>query len=297
MTIALIFAIIANTKLIGAVIMNFKAQEKKKAITFSYDDGVTQDIRLIELLNKYALKCTFNLNSELLGKKGILNIKEQRISHYKIHPEDVKYIYSGHEVAVHTLTHPNLTQCDDAKVIRQVEMDRLNLSELVGYEVVGMAYPCGGVNNDDRVADIISKYTGVKYSRTITTTGSFNLQENLYRFNPTAYHLDFEEMMHLGERFVKLNPETPKIFYIWGHSYEMDYGADYWVKLEEFFKLISNKDDIFTERTKKFSCKSKQRSEIHSAVVMYMLFMQITLRVCKLAEIIPQDLHFEIAML
>jgi hypothetical protein len=25
----------------------------------------------------------------------------------------------------------------------------------------------------------------------------------------------------------------------------MDYGADYWVKLEEFFRLISNKDDIF----------------------------------------------------
>lgn len=40
---------------------------KKKAITFSYDDGVTQDIRLIELLDKYGLKCTFNLNSGLQG--------------------------------------------------------------------------------------------------------------------------------------------------------------------------------------------------------------------------------------
>ena len=28
-------------------------------------------------------------------------------------------------------------------------------------------------------------------------------------------------------------------------SYEMDYGEDYWIKLEDFFKLISNKDDIF----------------------------------------------------
>lgn len=40
---------------------------KKKALTFSYDDGVTQDIRLIELFNKYGMKATFNLNSELLG--------------------------------------------------------------------------------------------------------------------------------------------------------------------------------------------------------------------------------------
>ena len=51
--------------------------------------------------------------------------------------------------------------------------------------------------------------------------------------------------MRLGTSFIELKPETPKVFYIWGHSYEMDYGADYWVKLEEFFKLISNKDDIF----------------------------------------------------
>ena len=222
-----------------------REQVKKKAITFSYDDGVTQDIRLIELLNKYGLKCTFNLNSELLSNKGMLIREGQRISHYKVHPQDVKDIYDGHEVAVHTLTHPNLTQRDDAEVIRQVETDRLNLSRLVGYEVVGMAYPCGGVNNDDRVAELIKKNTGVRYSRTITTTGSFDLQDNLYRFNPTAFHLDFDELMRLGASFIELKPETPKIFYIWGHSYEMDYGADYWVKLEEFFKLISNKDDIF----------------------------------------------------
>ena len=225
--------------------MFFREQIKKKAITFSYDDGVVQDIRLIELLNKYGLKCTFNLNSELLSKKGMLIREGKRIAHYKIHTEDVKHIYEGHEVAVHTLTHPNLTQCDDKEIIRQVEADRLNLSELVEYEVVGMAYPCGGVNNDDRVAGIIKKNTGVKYSRTITTNNCFDLQENLYRFNPTAYHLEFEKMMQLGREFVEFKPKEPKVFYIWGHSYEMDYGADYWVKLEEFFKLISNKEDIF----------------------------------------------------
>lgn len=225
--------------------MNFKDSGKLKAVTFSYDDAVTQDIRLIELLNKYNLKCTFNLNSELLGTKGMLMREGLRIAHYKIYPDDVKSIYQGHEVAAHTLTHPHLPPLDTAEVIRQVEQDRLNLSEMVGYEVVGMAYPGGGVNNDDRVAEIIKNNTGVKYSRTITCNNSFDIQDNLYRFNPTAYHLDFDDMMKLGQKFIDNTPDKPQIFYIWGHSYEMDYRPDYWIKLEEFFKLIACRNNIF----------------------------------------------------
>ena len=225
--------------------MFFEKTGKRKAVTFSYDDGVTQDIRLVELLNKYGLKCTFNLNSELLAKKGILLRNGLRIAHYKVHPEDVRDIYEGHEVAGHTLTHPSLPRCEEPEVIRQVEEDRLRLSELVGYEVVGMAYPGGGVNNDDRVAEIIRRSTGIRYSRTTTSNGSFEPQENLFRFNPTAYHLDFEEMMRLGQAFAELRTDTPKIFYIWGHSYEMDYAPDYWIKLEAFFELISGREDIY----------------------------------------------------
>ena len=225
--------------------MHFYEQKKLKAVTFSYDDGITQDIRLIELLNKYNLKCTFNLNSELFGKKGILIRNGLRIAHYKFHPEDVKYVYEGHEIAAHTLTHPNLTTCEDAEIIRQVESDRLNLSQMAGYEVVGMAYPGGGVNNNDHVAEVIKNNTGIRYCRTADSNRSFEVQENLFRFHPTSYHLDFDEMIALGAKFIEMKPEKPQIFYIWGHSYEMDYGADYWVRLEEFFKLISNQDDIF----------------------------------------------------
>ena len=41
---------------------------KMKAITLSYDDGVTQDRRLVEMLNRYGLKATFNLNCDILRK-------------------------------------------------------------------------------------------------------------------------------------------------------------------------------------------------------------------------------------
>ena len=216
-----------------------------KYVTFSFDDGVTQDKRLIDLLNKYGLKATFNLNSSLLGLKGGWEFDGKWLNHTKNFPLKVKDIYAGHEVAVHTLTHPNLTGEADETVVYQVEEDRKQLSHLVGYDVCGMAYPCGGVNNDDRVAEIIKNQTGVKYARTITSTHSFDLPKNLHRLDPSVYICEPEKMFELAEKFINLRTEKEQIFYIWGHSYEFDV-MDFiqWERFEEFCKLISGKKDI-----------------------------------------------------
>lgn len=215
-----------------------------KAVTFSFDDGVTQDKRLIEIFDKYGLKCTFNINSELLGKAGSLIRNDVTVAHVKPRPQEIKEIYKNHEVAVHTLTHPNLTTLDDSEVIRQVEIDRKNLTQYVGYEVCGMAYPCGGVNNDERVAELIKKNSGVKYSRTITSTHNFDLQENLYQFNPSVYIQETDKMWEMAEEFINLQTDEPKLFYIWGHAYEFDIDNS-WQKFDDFCKFISNREDIF----------------------------------------------------
>jgi peptidoglycan/xylan/chitin deacetylase (PgdA/CDA1 family) len=218
---------------------------KKKAITFSFDDGVTQDIRLIEIFNKYGLKGTFNINSGLLGLPGELVRNGEKINHTKVKASEVKSIYQGHEVAVHTLTHPNLTTLDEETIIRQVEEDRIALSNLCGYPVIGMAYPCGGVNNDDRVAEIIKKNTPIKYSRTITSTHAFGLQEeNRLRFHPSVYYIEecFEEIV---DKFLALETDEPQLLYIWGHSYEMDAGYITWEKFEEICQKLAFKADIF----------------------------------------------------
>ena len=41
-----------------------------KALTLSYDDGVEQDIRLIDIMNKHGLKGTFNLSGGLFAPEG-----------------------------------------------------------------------------------------------------------------------------------------------------------------------------------------------------------------------------------
>lgn len=217
---------------------------KLKAVTFSFDDGVTQDIRMIELLDRYGLKATFNLNSGLLGEIKQDIFRDEVFTVRKVKPDEVSQVYKDHEVAVHTINHPRLTEIEDEnEIIRQVEQDRLTLQKLSSKDVVGMAYPCGGVNNDKRVAGIIKNRTGVKYSRTIKSTYTFDLQEDLFRFDPT---LNFTEdnVLSVAKEFLGIKSEAPQLLYIWGHSYEGDYFR-IWERTERLFDLLSGHGDIY----------------------------------------------------
>lgn len=217
---------------------------KKKFLTFSYDDGVTQDKRLVKIFHKYGLKATFNINSELLGKPGYLRRENMWISHNKIEPEEAAELYKEYEVAAHTLTHPNLTEMPDDGIIYQIEQDRKNLERLTGKRIVGLAYPGSPPNCDDRVAEVVRKNTQIRYARTIISNYSFDVQKDLLKFNPTVHHTEFDKLMELGEKFLKLEPTTPQIFYVWGHSYEFDY-HDTWGEFEKFCRMMSGRDDIF----------------------------------------------------
>lgn len=219
---------------------------KKKALTFSYDDGTVQDIRLIEIFNKYGLKGTFNLNSARFGKQAELLREGKTVCHDKVQRADVKAIYAGHEVAAHTLNHPSLLTLADDEVVRQVEEDRLALSELVGYEVVGMAYPGGAPNYDERVRDLVQARTGIRYARTVISSKNFDPCGSLLEFRPTIHHhAHWDKLFEMGEQFLALDPDTPKLFYIWGHAFEFDIYPERWEIFEEFCRMMAGKEDIF----------------------------------------------------
>ena len=158
--------------------------------------------------------------------------------------EDVRAVYDGHEVAAHTLTHPALCTLPDEEVVRQVEEDRQALSALVGYEVVGMAYPGGGVNHDARVERLVREHTGIRYARTVDANGGFGIRHDLIAFAPTVYHLDMDKMLALGEEFLASETDTPQLFYIWGHSYEFD-AWSFWEAFEAFCRRLGGHEDVF----------------------------------------------------
>ncbi len=217
---------------------------KSKALTFSFDDGVTQDKRLVEILNAYGMKCTFNINSGI--QTATNGWQNEDVSIYRMNQGGLPKLYEGHEIAVHSLTHPDLTKYDAETIYNELYRDKCNLEQLFSKEVVGMAYPYGTFN--DEVVAVI-KEVGLQYARTVWATGEFLTPsrdpEWLLRL-PATSHCQDANLLELGKRFLELpsDPKCPKMFYIWGHSYEFDVNHN-WEQIEAFCKLMADQKDIF----------------------------------------------------
>ena len=212
-----------------------------KIITFSFDDGVMQDLKVIDILNKYNLKATFNLNSGNFGNSFPLEWEGVHVERNVIRPEMVKNVYQGHEVATHTLHHARLKSISDDTIVKEIVDDIKNLEELVGYEVCGMAYPCSEF--DERVIRVIKERTPIKYARTVISTYNLDLQKELLQFNPTCRY-GVKEMYELAEKLFVDKTNKSKLLYIWAHSYEFDYKPKKYEEFESFCSYISNRNDI-----------------------------------------------------
>ena len=211
---------------------------KMKALTLSYDDGVEQDARLVEILNRYKIKCTFNLNSGLQSRTSQWTRDDVVIRRMNV--AGLPELYSGHEIAVHSLTHPHLENLDRETVINELEQDKINLESIFGTEIHGMAYPFGTFN--DAVIEVVRK-CNLRYARGVNSTYSFDIPQDLLAYQPTMHHSD-KSLMELAETFIALKPTKPSVFYLWGHSYEFAVDNN-WQVIEDFCRLISGKDDIY----------------------------------------------------
>ncbi len=221
-------------------------QEKRKALTFSFDDGLLQDRRLVALFNKYGMKCTFNLNSGRMGSVSSFEFYGNTVESHVLPESEVRELYRGHEIASHTLTHPALNGIPDDEVIRQVEEDRKKLSEIVGYEVTGFVYPSGAQSISDRTLSLLREKTGVKYARTCKSSYNFDTpQKDLLLFQPTVHtYSQWDRMEALADEFIALTPDEPKLFYIWGHAFEFDFNNG-WERFETLLSKLAHREDIF----------------------------------------------------
>lgn len=216
---------------------------KPKALTLSYDDGVDTDIKLIEIMKKYGIKGTFNINSGLYSPEG--SVREPDQIHFRLPKSVVEKAYdkSVCEIACHTQEHGFLEKLPKEVALDEVLQDRKNLEKLFNCQVRGLAYPYGTYNNE--VIELL-KLCGIAYARTVKSTFSFNIPENWLELNPTCHH-KAEELNELTEKFIYTEQKdivTPYLFYLWGHSYE--FRADNnWDLIENFCNKVSNKADVW----------------------------------------------------
>ncbi len=215
---------------------------KAKALTFSYDDGVEQDIRFIEILDKNGMKGTFNINSGSYPAED--NVWAEGTIHRRMPKSRVTELYSkgGHEVAVHALTHAWLEQLPPERIAYEVIKDREDLEDQFGCIVRGMAYPYGTFS--DTVVEVL-RSCGIVYARTTQVTRKFDIPKDWLRLAATCHHNE-PTLMELAQNFVnmEISKSAPKLFYVWGHTYEFE-GKDNWQVIEEFCNFMGNRDDIW----------------------------------------------------
>ena len=206
-----------------------------KALTLSYDDGTRHDEKMVEILDRHGIKCTFNLNNR------------DNSDRYWITPNEYNDLYKNHEIAVHGQNHIFMKNVPFGTVVDEVIANRLQLEEITGERIQGMAYPYGPYNED--IIEAL-KLCGIKYSRTTPVTHKFELPENWYGWEGTCHHQD-EKLFELCDKFLALKePEeswrriSGRVFYMWGHSYEFDRN-DNWDRLEEFCRKMGGHKDVW----------------------------------------------------
>ncbi len=239
---------------------------KTKAVTLSYDDGCQQDIKFSRIISEYGLKCTFNLNSDKLrGEKALSKETVEEC-----------FLSKGHEIAVHGSFHRANGALRSIEGIRDVLDCRLELEQKYGIIVRGMAYPDFGVSRFqngstyEKVKNYLSELD-IAYARTTGDNLSFSLPEDWYRWVPTVHHSNPDIFKHIEEfngidvyNFYVSNG-YPRLFYLWGHSYEFD-SDNNWDLLDRIcLKLSRNNDVWYATNIEIFNYVNAYNSLIYSA--------------------------------
>ena len=224
----------------------------KKFFTLSFDDGITQDLKIIEILQKYDVKCiSFNINTGLYGANWEWvgqAIGDPSIPHLRFTEEELQSgIYDGYDVLVHTLNHPSLKNYDKraSQIKKEVGKDADNIEKLTGIRPVGMAWPGGDTEYTDTTIELVLANTDIRFARGTTSTYNFELPEYFMKWMPTCSATD-PNCLTLAQRFIEAECTEDMLFYVWGHGYELDMnnGKGY-ETFEQLVKMMSEAEDVY----------------------------------------------------
>lgn len=230
----------------------------KRYFAWSFDDGLRQDIRIVEILRKYKIGATFNLNSNMFGRKqrtvrlgnmGFKDVAPEEIkkgffslpyvSSDRLTEEEAVKLYDHFEIAAHTCNHLDLTKLNRQQAKEEMLRDKEKLEKIFSRPVIGLAYPFGKTNND---IEELAKECGFQYARTVAFQKSVTppKEEKLLRLPITGWHC-FGNVFKQIDQFVKTDvKDSDLLFVMFAHGYEFDYGTGKasWEKFESMCRLL-----------------------------------------------------------
>ncbi len=240
-------------------------QGKTKAVTLSYDDGCRTDLHLARIINEYGIKCTFNISSKFIAADSC---------DFYLTKEEIKeaLVDTGHEIAIHGAYHKAPGMTDPTDGILDVIECRRDLERAFGGIIKGMAYPNSGILHFENGCEYkdVKRYLsnlGIAYARSLgADNDGFYLPDDWYNWKPTAHH-DNPNIMNYIEKFIGVDINSlysgdrwPRLFYLWGHSYEYENNNN-WDKLDKICAALSaNKDIWYATNIEIFNYVSAYRS-------------------------------------
>ena len=205
-----------------------------RIVCLSFDDGTIYDKRFIELLNKYNLKATLNLNSGLKDFIWYFDGKPIR----RLDLEKYKYLYDGHEVASHSLTHPYFSSLSKEEIVNQVQTDIDKLNSIFNRNIVGFAFPFHDQTEDN--IKTVKENIKLEYIRYSYFSNDY-LPKDRYHIPINALY-DDEDIYDRLEEFSKNELEN-SLFVIAGHAYEFEMKND-WEKIEKLLIYLKENKEI-----------------------------------------------------
>ena len=212
---------------------------KDRAFNITYDDGVLQDLRFVELMNRYGLKGTFNLNSELMCN-GFSWIHPNGMEVKRLSPDTARWLYRGHEIASHTRTHPYMHDLHGEDLRSQLLDDKLALEAMLGVPVSGFAVPFDFYSPE--IAEC-ARECGFEYARMSEFSHSYTPCRAWYFWKTGFYHIE-PGLMKFVDGFLKTEEELT-VCQIVGHSYDLD-AENLWETMEKILDKVSRDGRVWS---------------------------------------------------
>jgi peptidoglycan/xylan/chitin deacetylase (PgdA/CDA1 family) len=219
-------------------------------ISFSWDDGAVQDLKLMDLLLRLSVPSIFFI--------PCINPERPTIT-----PDQIKLLSNnGFEIGAHTYSHQYLTLIPVQQAREEIINGKDFLEQLLGQKINHFCFP-GGRYNEKHLSVTKQVFTSVRTADTgaLVKPGEFIVRPTFHFYNRGKKSILLNSLKHLSPIFFAALKSTEAVDYfdyiyliieklhrseniyflnIWGHSWEIDEFL-LWDKLQNFVTcLIEN---------------------------------------------------------